>query len=299
MTEHVSTPDGRQLEILVSGPEDGYPFVFHAGTPSAAVRLPSLDRLLDDAGLRMVTCSRPGYGGSTPRAEADRPGRIADDVADTVTVLDALGLGDFVTLGWSGGGPRALGCAALLPERCRAAVSLAGVAPYGPPDLDFVAGMGPENVRDFEAAVIGRSALEPLIEAEIDELKAVTGADIVAAFGGLVDEVDAAALTGEFGDFIATSFRRACEQGVIGLLEDNLMIVAPWGFDVEAIQVPVSVWQGRHDKMVPFEHGRWLADHIPGARRHLLEDEGHISLVSRLDEMLDELRDLAGLGASH
>ncbi|MGZ4437480.1 MAG: alpha/beta fold hydrolase, partial [Nocardioidaceae bacterium] len=59
--------------------------------------------------------------------------------------------------------------------------------------------------------------------------------------------------------------------------------------------VPVSVWQGRHDLMVPYAHGLWLADHVPGARRHLYDDEGHVSLVVKADPILRDLKDLAGL----
>jgi pimeloyl-ACP methyl ester carboxylesterase len=294
--DHVTTPDGRTLEIRVSGAEVGYPLVFHSGTPSAAVPFPPLERAATTAGLRMVTYSRPGYGASSPRVEED-VWCVADDVIDTVTILDALAIDDFVTLGWSGGGPRALACAALLPGRCRAALSLAGVAPYGVQDLDWDAGMGPENVRDFEAALVGRAALAPFIEAQIAEMATGTAEDVAAVFGELVDEVDASALTGEIAEYLAQSNRRASVQGVVGLLEDNLVMVRPWGFDVGEVTVPVSVWQGAHDLMVPFDHGTWLAANVAGARVHLFDDEGHISLWNHVDEMLADLRELGGLSA--
>jgi pimeloyl-ACP methyl ester carboxylesterase len=292
--DHVTTPDGRILEILLAGPEDGDPYFFHNGTPTAVMSYAPLEAMLEDAGLRMVTYSRPGYGASTPWPEGTEP-TIADDVQDTLAIVEAVGFDTFVTLGWSGGGPRALGCGALLPERCRAVVSFAGIAPYGDPGLDYFSGMGLENVRDFLAAMIGRDMLRPFIEEQVAELHALTTADVVAAFHGLVTEVDAAALTDEFAAWVADTFRRAAAQGSSGLLEDTLQIVRPWGFDVAEIPVPVAVWQGRHDKMVPFGHGEWLARTIPGARAHLFDDEGHLSLVARMPEMLAELRELAGL----
>jgi pimeloyl-ACP methyl ester carboxylesterase len=292
MTSLLTLPDGRELEYLTGGDEDGLPFLYHSGTPGAAVEYAPLSRAAEHAGLRLITSSRPGYGASTPRPDGSAPA-MTDDVADSALLLDALGVGEFVTLGWSGGGPRALGCAALLPDRCRAATSLAGVAPADGAGLDFTAGMGPENVRDFDLAARGREALRPVVEQEVAEFAAVTGDDIVAAFGGLVDEVDAAALTGELAGYLAESFRRAVAQGPVGLLEDNLQVMRPWGFDVTAITVPVSVWQGAHDRMVPFAHGQWLAKAVPGATAHLVDDEGHLSLVLRLDELLVELRGLA------
>jgi pimeloyl-ACP methyl ester carboxylesterase len=258
MPDLVSTPDGRRLEILTGGAPDGLPLLFHSGTPSAVVHYGPLWDAAAQAGLRLVTYSRPGYGASTPRPVGP-PVPIAADATDSATVLDALGIDRFLTLGWSGGGPRALACAALLPERCLAAATLAGVAPADADDLDFTGEMGPENVRDFELAARGREALRPVVEAQVTDFAAVTAQQIVAAFGGLVDEVDAAALTGELAEYVAASFRHAMVQGAAGLLEDNLQVMQPWGFDVSDLTVPVAVWQGAHDKMVPFAHGRWLA----------------------------------------
>jgi pimeloyl-ACP methyl ester carboxylesterase len=291
--ELITTPDGRELEFWLTGPEDGLPLVYHGGTPSAAVPFETRDRAAAEAGLRLVTYSRPGYGASTPRADLDREWQIADDVTDTVELLDALGIGEFVTLGWSGGGPRALACAALLPGRCLAACSLAGVAPYDADGLDWAAGMGPENVRDFEAALAGRAALTPHIEQQVEEMAHGTAEAVAEVFGQLVDEVDAAALTGDIAEYLAASNRRASLQGAVGLLEDNLVEIRPWGFEVGAITVPVSIWQGAHDLMVPFGHGSWLASRVPGARVHLFDEEGHVSLLSRLPEMYAELRELS------
>jgi pimeloyl-ACP methyl ester carboxylesterase len=91
--DHVTTPDGLHLEVLTLGPDDGYPFVYHSGSPSAAVPYAAFERLLAQAHMRLITYSRPGYGASTPRPARERPWRVADDVDDTVAVLDELGVG--------------------------------------------------------------------------------------------------------------------------------------------------------------------------------------------------------------
>lgn len=288
----VTTPDGRTLEVLSGGATDGFALLYHSGTPSAAVYDPHIDAAATAQGLRVVTYSRPGYGASTPRP---RPGMVADDVQDSAVVLRHLGIEEFLTLGWSGGGPRALGCAALQSAGCRAAASLAGVAPYDADGLDWLAGMGHENIEEFEAASRGAEAYQALLERIMPGLVSATPEQIVEEMGGLLTPVDAAHVTGQLAEVMSRSFRRAGAQGVIGWRDDGLAITSPWGFDVSGIHVPVAVWQGRQDAMVPYAHGAWLASHIPGARPHLFDEEGHLSLVSQLDQILGDLRELGGV----
>jgi pimeloyl-ACP methyl ester carboxylesterase len=285
----VRTEVGGDLEVLVAGPEDGLPLVFHVGSPSAATYLPQLVEPAAERGLRTVIPSRPGYSRSTPR-----PGRsVADVAADVSSVLGRLDRRDFVTLGWSGGGPHALACAALLPDRCRATATLAAVAPLDAEGLSWTAGMGPENVAEFGAALSGEAALTAFLRSEAEVFSVVTGAEVAQALRGLVSEVDKAALSGEVAEVVADMFRRALSTGIAGWRDDDLAFVRPWGFDLSAIEVPVSVWQGRQDRMVPFAHGEWLAAHIPTARAHLYDNEGHLSLVAQLPRIIDDLLELA------
>jgi len=209
-------------------------------------------------------------------------------------VLDRLGSDRFVTLGWSGGGPHALACAALLPERCAAAATLAGTAPYDADGLDWFAGMGPENVEEFGAAVAGPDTLTAYLNRESAGLATVTGGEVAAALGGLVSPVDVDALTGAFADSLAAAFRAAVSTGIAGWRDDDLAFVRPWGFDLSTIGVPVAVWQGGEDRMVPPSHGAWLAAHVPGARAYLNPDAGHVSLVNAAAPILDDLLAAAG-----
>ena len=292
----VQTADGRTLEVLTGGDPDGFPLLYHSGTPTAAVSYPSFDAAVRDLGLRLVTYSRPGYGGSTPRPYVETGPRISDDVLDSRAILDHFGIDDFVTLGWSGGGPRALACAALMPDRCRAAATLAGVAPFDAIGLDWTAGMAPENVEDFDAASQGGTVYQELLERTLPELFGAGPDEIADTFGELVTPVDKAFVTGEFATYLSEEFARAGQQGVVGARDDGLAIVAPWGFDITAITVPVAVWQGRHDAMVPFSHGEWLAAHVAGAEAHLDEDEGHLSLFAQVESILADLKRLGGVG---
>jgi pimeloyl-ACP methyl ester carboxylesterase len=293
MTLHVPTPDGRTLEVRVAGPEDGFPLVFHHGTPQGVVPDPQLEGPAAERGLRVVSYSRPGYGGSTPRPDGETSATVAGDVADTVTILDHLGLGRFLTLGWSGGGPRSLACAALLPDRCLGAVCGVGLAPPEEYDGDVREGMGEENVVEFTAAMDGPEALRPVLEQFGAQLFEVTGAEVAESLGTLAPPVDRDALTGEKAEQVAAAFRRSGTQGIVGWLHDDLALVRPWGFAVGDISVPVAVWQGTADMMVPFAHAEWLAAHVPGARPHLVEGEGHFSLLATMPEILDDLLEIA------
>ncbi len=279
-------PDGRALEVLTDGPAEGLPLIFHYGTPCAAVLFGPLVAEATRCKLRTVVYSRPGYATSTVR-----PGRsVVDAVADVQAILGELDADEFVTIGWSGGGPHALACAAALPDRCTAAVSLAGLAPYRAAGLDWMVGMGPENIEEFNLALEGEAALTPWLKQWAKVLGQVKGPDVAAALGGLASDVDKAALTGEFAEFIAAVFRRAVSTGIAGWRDDDLAFTRDWGFDLAQIERPVAVWQGGQDQMVPFAHGQWLAEHIPNARVRLHRDEGHLSLaVNALDRIIDDL----------
>lgn len=279
-------PDGRELEVLTDGPTGGLPLIFHYGTPCAAVLFRPLVAEATRRGLRTIVYSRPGYATSTPTSGRS----VADAIADVQAILGEFDVDEFVTIGWSGGGPHALACAANVPDRCAAAVSLAGVAPYGAAGLDWMAGMGPENIEEFNLALEGEAALTPWLEEQAKVLGQIEGSDVATALGGLVSEVDKAALNGEFAEFMATVFRRAVSSGIAGWRDDDLAFVRDWGFDLTHIERPVAVWQGEQDRMVPFTHGQWLAEHIPNARVHLDRDEGHLSLaVKALDRIIDDL----------
>ncbi|MEX5261284.1 alpha/beta fold hydrolase [Kocuria sp. CPCC 205263] len=293
----VTTPDGRSLEFRLTGPPGGLPVVFHHGAPGAAVLFGPLERAAADRGLRVATVSRPGYGASDPLPEEKAPGTVAGAVADTSFLLDELEMTDFLTLGWSSGAPRALACAALLPDRCRAVASLAGYAPPRVARLDPVAGMDEDSAAEFTAARKGRSALEAYLEERMEIMSAAASApgnDVVALLRAMLPPVDQAVMTGDFAGYVLDTAERALRQGVVGWRDDDLAVNRPWGFNVERVAVPARIWHGRKDCTVPLAHGKWLAAHVPGARAHLLEHEGHLSLVARLDRVLDDLLDAAG-----
>jgi pimeloyl-ACP methyl ester carboxylesterase len=282
----LTLPDGRQLDLFMAGPESATPLLYHHGTPSSGLPAGGFVDAVTGHGLRYVAWSRPGYGDS-----ARQPGRAVADVAtDAAAVLDSIGADWAYTLGWSGGGPHAMATAALLPERIIGAVTIGGVAPYPADGIDWFAGMGPENVQEFGAAREGPEALSAFIEPAWPVWSKVTGQEVAEAFGGLIDEVDRGSLTGDFADEVAASTREGLRNGYWGWFDDDLAFNRGWGFELETIRVPVHIWQGGHDRMVPYAHGEWLAARIGSACPHLLREHGHLSLaVDSLGHILDEL----------
>jgi pimeloyl-ACP methyl ester carboxylesterase len=288
----VDAPDGRRLAVLTAGPASGLPLLLHTGTPGGLVADPSMTAAAEARGLRLIMCCRPGYGASTPR-----PGRRVVDVTDdAAAVLAALNAAEFVTAGWSGGGPHALACAMRMPG-CLAVASIAGVAPYQAQGLDWFAGMGQENVEEFGEAVTGEAELSRYLTA-VGGPEQITAEQVAAALGGLVSAPDEAVLTGGFAEYLAASMSAAVAGGIAGWRDDDLAFVSDWGFRLdEPGAAPAAIWQGDEDRMVPAAHGAWLAGQVPGARAHLLRGEGHLTLAAnKFGDILDDLLDLAGRG---
>lgn len=287
----LSLEAGRSLDVRVAGAPDGVPLVAHHGTPSSGRPYPPYVEAAAERGLRLVTYSRPGYAGSTRD-----PGRSVGNCADdTAAILDHLGTDRFYTTGQSGGGPHALACAALLPDRVISCATTAGVGPFDAEGLDFLAGMADENVEEMTAAVEGEDILRPYLEKLAGSFADVTPQELASELGGLVSPVDIQALTGEFAEHATEMLKESVSTGVSGWLDDDAAFVKDWEFALDDIRVPVTVWQGAQDRMVPFAHGEWLAAHIPAASARLFSDEGHLSLiVGSFAEIVD---DLIGAGA--
>jgi pimeloyl-ACP methyl ester carboxylesterase len=196
-----------------------------------------------------------------------------------------------VTAGWSGGGPHALATGARLPSRTAAVATVAGVGEYGHDDLDFLAGMGELNVEEFGNAVARRDdALRSFMEGYVEDTDGQDVDALIAELASLLPPVDVAELTGAFGAFMVDSQAEAFRSGIWGWFDDDIAFTVPWGFDLAAMTVPVTIWQGAQDLMVPFAHGDWLAKHVAGAKHEYRPEHGHLSLaIAAFDQIVEDL----------
>ncbi|HVB52186.1 MAG TPA: alpha/beta fold hydrolase [Acidimicrobiales bacterium] len=278
--------DGRKLEVATMGDPSGHTVLFHHGTPGSYKTFRFFEPLLDRGNYFLVTTSRAGYGAST-RLEGRTIASVVDDARATLRHFrrDA-----YAVVGWSGGGPHALACAALDASRCRRAVTLASVAPQVA-DFDWTEGMGPENLEEFALATKGG--------AEYEEYMAVAGAFIadmtkdnaIELMGGLLPEADKEVLADDrVRELFADAMSYGFAKGWRGYYDDNRAFFLPWGFDVTAIEIPVALFYGDADLMVPPAHGAWLSGHVRRASTHHIAAEGHLSIYARhFDEIATEL----------
>jgi pimeloyl-ACP methyl ester carboxylesterase len=273
----VRTSDGRVLHVGEGGDRRGKPVFALHGTPGSIMLYGPHVSDASKRGIRLISYDRSGYGGSSPH-----PGRkVADAAKDVEAIADSLGLDRFAVWGVSGGGPHALACAALRPNRVVAVASLASPAPYPSRGLDWLSGMGEDNVSEFKAAMAGPEQLSQFLEPQRAQLLKATPEEIAQLWESLLPPADKAVLAGKLGPFLASNLKKGLRTGYEGQKDDDLAFVSDWGFKPSDVSVPLFLWQGKHDKMVPFAHGQWLAEHIKGVEARLSPGDGHLTLFER------------------
>jgi pimeloyl-ACP methyl ester carboxylesterase len=271
----VTTSEGRTLTCAEWGDPDGFPVFSLHGTPGSRFGRHYDEGAYVEAGARVITYDRPGYGGSTRH----RGRRVVECVNDVAALADHLSIDRFAVIGGSGGGPHALAVAARLPERATKVTCAVGIVPYDTEDFDFVAGMDPNNVKELGWALEGEEVLAHELEREAREMLERVSVDPSKVIGDDWDlsESDRKELARpERQEVIREMTVASVANGVWGWVDDDLCFVAPWGFDVSEIRIPARVVYGANDVLVPRQHGEWLARNVPRAEVVVEEDKGHL-----------------------
>jgi len=256
----LSLDDGRTLHVYDTE-QGALPVLWHHGSPNTGAPPEPLFPAAAARGIRWVSFDRPGYAGSSPL-----PGRdVASVAGDVASVADALGIGRFAVMGHSGGGPHALACAALLPDRVLATVAVSSPAPYDAAGLDWFAALAPGQVAEVRATLAGRVSLERYLASHDFDPDTFTPAD-------------QAALAGDWA-WLARIAGLAMAGSPDGYLDDALAGVAPWGFAPGQARPPVLLVHGTQDRMVPSSHSQWLAAQCPDAELWLRPGDGHVSVL--------------------
>lgn len=278
----VRTADGRRLSIQVYGDPDGRPvFVLH-GTPGSRLGPHPRSAVLHRLGVQLISFDRPGYG------ESDRMAgrRVADVAADVLAIADAYGVEKFSVVGRSGGGPHALACAALLPERTTKAAVLVGLAPHGADGLDWFDGMAQSNVIEFTAAATSYADIVAHTKAVANAVRA-NPASLIAKLQAELPDPDRRVVA-DIGirSMLIETYAEALRTSDYGWIDDALAFCLPWGFDPATVTVPVLLWHGASDVLSPASHARWLADRIPGAAVVVQAGAAHFGALDVLPDIL-------------
>jgi pimeloyl-ACP methyl ester carboxylesterase len=272
----VITADGRVLAVEEWGDPSGRPVVYLHGTPLSRLARHPDDAMFQRHGIRLITYDRPGFGNSSPLLGR----RIADAASDVAVMADFLGLRRFHVFGVSGGAPHALACAAALPARVIRVAGLACPAPIDAVGLDWHAGLIEMNHADALAAAKGRDVLEARVNAMV-------AADLPA----ILPEIDQPIVSRpEIRAMISAAYAEGMRPGLDGVLDDTMALYAlPWGFDPATITVPVYLWHGALDTLVPAAHSRWLAERVPSVVLVTAPDVGHAGHFDATPAVLDWL----------
>jgi pimeloyl-ACP methyl ester carboxylesterase len=271
--------DGRILHVYDTAPGDDrrLPVFWHHGTPNLGAPPEPLFEAGEWLGIRWISFDRPGYGGSTAA-----PGRtMASVAADLTTVADALGVGRFALMGYSGGGSYALGSAAILGHRIEAVTTFAAIAPYDAEGLDWYDGMIPSGVASLRSAAAGR-------EAKVRH--ETSGIEYDPEFA----KADLAMFEGPWGWLGSVAGDKSMPNGLDGLIDDDCSYVIPWDCDPAAITAPTLLCHGEDDRIIPSSHGDWLVEHIASAALRLYPGDSHISVLAHAEPALEWIREQTG-----
>jgi pimeloyl-ACP methyl ester carboxylesterase len=276
--------DGRILGYAQYGVPDGKPvFVFH-GSPGSRVQVRAAHGPALARGIRIIAPDRPGLGLSTRL-----PGRqIADWPRDVRELADALGIARFAVIGISGGGPYVAACAWALPERIIRAGIISGVGPPSP-GSDLCSGL-----RRRERLLVDLGFRTPwLLRAVLTSAAAPCRRwteRLYARVRGLSSPADRPILERpDVAECLIAGMKEAFRQGGQGPADDVLLLARPWTFRPEEIRVPIRLWHGEADGVVPVAMGRSLATAIPGCRAEFIGDAGHYLVFDRIGPFLDAM----------
>jgi pimeloyl-ACP methyl ester carboxylesterase len=276
--EQVELPDGRVISYTDIGePAGPVAFYFH-GAPTSRFDLATVEDELTARGVRVLSPDRPGYGGSTPQPDRSLLGWPTDVAA----LADRLDLDAFAVVGLSSGGPYAVACAARPDPRLTGAAVVAGVT-----DMSW-SGARDGLVEDEVEAMRHASQFDDLV-AWCEQRYGADGGGFLDSMEDLAPADEALLAEPDAGTALFTSVIEAFRQGVVGYATDLFVESQAWAFDPGAITVPVTIWHGEDDTLVPTAHARHTAELIPDARLTIVPAQGHISMYRLIPEIVAEL----------
>jgi pimeloyl-ACP methyl ester carboxylesterase len=278
----VRTATGRNVAYAQSGVPDGAPVFYFHGCPGSRLDFhePYNQEAVTGSTVRVVGIDRPGFGDS----DFHRRRRFDEWPADVAAVADAVGIDRFAILAYSAGGPYAIACALAYPERISAVGVVSGVGPAETPD--FHRGMG---ATDAIMARLSRWApmVARLAVAQARRQAVRAPEKFSSQFDKELSPADVAVHRNPGMRQTARNvFVESTKNGVRGVVEDYRVWAERSGLTYPSVQVPVRIWHGDADAVVPMHHAEYVAQSIPTAELTILSGVGHLHTAERWRKFL-------------
>jgi pimeloyl-ACP methyl ester carboxylesterase len=280
----VRTAAGRAVGYYEYGDPQGAPVFALHGTPTCGAGFAWAALAARRRGLRLIAPDRPGVGLS----DRARLPLVAGYGAELAATADALGIDRFGVLGYSGGGPHALAAAYAMPERVATVGVAAGMGQLG--GWATTADYGPTD-RRLLALSVRRPRAARLVLGTVARLARVSPGSALRSFKRELSPSDRAVLSqlGSPKEAMA-GLTAAFLRGAAGAVDDYARLARAWGFPVEGITISVRLWHGAADTIVPLDHTRALAERLRStAQLNTWPGEGHLALVTHIEQVLDEI----------
>ena len=284
LLESVKLSDGRSLSFARFGDPSGKPVFYFHGFPGSRLEPQSNHDAFLKAGIQLLALDRPGIGHSTRKNKR----KLLDWPDDVVEVAKILKLEKFSILGVSGGGPYALACARAIPGYLNKVTVACGLGPIDAPNA--TSGMMLSNRVLFRYGKFFPPVLHLSTFLMVRQLSSKPAKGLKKFVEGLPEPDRLVLSKTDAQDFVAASAVEGVRQGSGPLLEEIGIYSRSWGFKLEDLNVPVSLFQGEVDIDVPPSMARHQASLIPDCEINLYPNDGHFSLlVNHIDEIIASL----------
>ena len=274
MNQLLKLNDGRVLEWFDNGVDSDRALVFHNGTTCGLEVWNVWFSEAAKRGVRAIGLNRPGVGNSTRNFGR----RMLDDVSDVRELLASAGIREFVSIGWSGGGGRSLGTTQI--DGCIAVHTIAGIPSQDPNDPRWLEIVLPERLAIAEASRADWNESLKLRSVNFEAERTITAETLIADLEVYLPRFkDFEAEYRGFSSDFAQSIRTALVNGPEADVDDYAANIHLWGFDINAIAKPVTIWHGDLDDDVQFIYGEYNHSRIPDSKLVRLEGLGHVDIM--------------------
>lgn len=280
----ITLKNGRQLGFAEFGDPKGRPVFFVHGFPGSRLQAADFHEVAKAHGYHLLGVDRPGMGLSSYTSEHS----ILAWVSDISAVADYLKIDKFSIIGHSGGAPFALACAYAIPERLDGVAIVSGIAPYLVPELRASMAKGLRVINFLVRTIPGFALLIMQLQRIVLNLPAAIRERVYKKMIRQLPSVEQAIFQNpEYWKTMIATTTEAFKQGTRGAAQELQLILNPWGFDLEKIKIPITIWQGSLDTQVPISHAKFYKTHLLNAKLQLIEQEGHCSILyNRMGDIL-------------